>query len=185
MHGFFAIMGGLAVRLPAKLESKVCFLNEHSMSMISNAHSRILGGLSEEDIKSRTKADGIAKTAVLFQALWFIAQCITRLAQRIPISLLELNTWGHAICALFFYVIWWDKPYDVEHPIMLERAEGLCHDLDQIRSMASQSRTTKDLQLAWRSALQQLTEFHPLPQVRSQSYLWARQRRVKPASFHF
>ena len=32
----------------------------------------------------------------------------------VPISLLELNTAAHAICALAIYVLWWEKPFDVE-----------------------------------------------------------------------
>lgn len=38
------------------------------------------------------------------------------MAQRIPISLLELNTFAHAICAVLIYCIWWDKPFEVEYP---------------------------------------------------------------------
>ena len=38
------------------------------------------------------------------------------MAQRIPISLLELNTFGHAICALFIYLLWWEKPFEVDIP---------------------------------------------------------------------
>lgn len=34
--------------------------------------------LSEEDIKSKSKANGLAKGLICFQALWFIAQCLTR-----------------------------------------------------------------------------------------------------------
>ena len=35
---------------------------------------------------------------------------------RIPISLLELNTLGHAVCALFIYLLWWEKPFEVDVP---------------------------------------------------------------------
>ena len=38
------------------------------------------------------------------------------MAQRIPIILLELNTFAHALCALFIYCIWWDKPFEVDYP---------------------------------------------------------------------
>lgn len=42
------------------------------------------------------------------------------MAQHIPISLLELNTFGHAICALLIYVLWWDKPFEVDYPKVIE-----------------------------------------------------------------
>lgn len=41
-------------------------------------------------------------------------------AQRIPISLLELNTFGHAICTLFIYLLWWEKPFEVDIPTIVE-----------------------------------------------------------------
>ena len=36
--------------------------------------------------------------------------------QRMPISLLELNTFGHAVLAVLIYILWWEKPFDVETP---------------------------------------------------------------------
>ena len=41
-------------------------------------------------------------------------------AQRIPISLLELNTFGHAACALLIYLLWWEKPFEVDMPTMIQ-----------------------------------------------------------------
>jgi len=52
-------------------------------------------------------------------AAWFCAQCFARLGQRVGISLLELNTLGHALCAFLIYWIWWDKPLDVRNPEQL------------------------------------------------------------------
>lgn len=40
-------------------------------------------------------------------------------SEHIPISLLELNTFGHAVCALLIYVLWWDKPFEVDYPTVL------------------------------------------------------------------
>ena len=41
------------------------------------------------------------------------------MAQRIPISLLELNTFGHAVCALLIYLLWWEKPFEVDIPTIV------------------------------------------------------------------
>ena len=49
-------------------------------------------------------------------AAWFCAQCLARLTQRVGISLLELNTLGHALCALLIYCLWWKKPLDTKEP---------------------------------------------------------------------
>lgn len=51
-------------------------------------------------------------TALLL-ASWFCAQCVARLAQGMAISLLELSTFGHALCAILMYILWWHKPLDV------------------------------------------------------------------------
>ena len=40
--------------------------------------------------------------------------------QQMPISLLELNTFGHAVLALLIYVLWWEKPFDVDHPSIVK-----------------------------------------------------------------
>lgn len=37
-------------------------------------------------------------------------------SERIPVSLLELNTFGHAICALLIYILWWEKPFEIDYP---------------------------------------------------------------------
>lgn len=41
---------------------------------------------------------------------------MSRLGQRLGISLLELNTFVHALCTLVTYLAWWKKPLDVEDP---------------------------------------------------------------------
>jgi hypothetical protein len=52
----------------------------------------------------------------MLTATWFCAQCLARLGQRVGISLLELNTLGHALCALLIYCLWWNKPLDTKEP---------------------------------------------------------------------
>ena len=47
-------------------------------------------------------------------------QFITRVSQRKVISLLELNTFAHAFCALLIYALWWHKPQDVGEPTLLQ-----------------------------------------------------------------
>ena len=122
-------MGGLAVEIPGDLPPERQFLpnNEGEQWFVSAKAVKYLvryfdglhelPNLSLEEINSRSRANWFAKILVCVQAVWFIAQCITRLAQKIPISLLELNTFGHAICALLIYYLWWEKPFEVESPL--------------------------------------------------------------------
>ena len=50
------------------------------------------------------------------------------MALGMTISLLELNTLVHAICALVLYILWWRKPLDVEGPTLIDGndADILC-----------------------------------------------------------
>ena len=88
---------------------------------------------SEEDIKDKSKASGLAKTLVCVQALWFCAQCISRVAENLPITLLELNTFAHALCTLLVYLLWWNKPLVVDRattiPIRDEKSIGIWADI--------------------------------------------------------
>ena len=76
--------------------------------------------LSEGEIWDKSKANDPAKAIVCIQALWFCAQVIGRLGQGMPISLLELNTFAHALCALLVYLLWWGKPLDVQEPRVID-----------------------------------------------------------------
>lgn len=53
------------------------------------------------------------------KASWFCIQCLARFGQRLGISLLELNTFAHAICTMAIYLAWWSKPLDVEEPVQI------------------------------------------------------------------
>ncbi|SPO07084.1 uncharacterized protein DNG_09778 [Cephalotrichum gorgonifer] len=69
---------------------------------------------------------------------WFCAQCITRLEQQLSISLLELNTFGHAICTLLVYCLWWSKPLDIAEPEIIP-----VENEDMKRIIAAMSLTSK------------------------------------------
>ena len=75
---------------------------------------------SADAIRDKSKADGLAKILICVQAIWFCAQFFARLHQDLMISLLELNTFAHAICALLIYLLWWEKPLDIDRPTIIE-----------------------------------------------------------------
>ena len=165
-HGFYATMGGIAARLytpveqdnirffvpvqkedirdPSHASKGLLFVKEshvHELMSDEPGDQDILS-ISEDAIKSRSRANEVAKSIACIQAIWFVAQCLTRrkfdfsvssptLSTNIyltpvqvightPISLLELNTFGHALCALLVYALWWEKPFDVESPTIIE-----------------------------------------------------------------
>lgn len=125
VHSFYTIMGGFAFdtnkavpnflpngrsRLTISIGG-LKYIAKHSPSLIPD--------LSEDEIRDKSKADGLAKSLVCLQAGWFCSQCVVRLAQQQVISFLELNTFGHAICALLIYALWWYKPLDIDSPNLL------------------------------------------------------------------
>ncbi len=102
IHGFYAVMGGLAIQIPENLPeskkfqpvdmSETWFLNERGVRhLITQELGRNeLPNLSEAEIESKSKANGIAKALVCVQALWFIAQCLTRRKLKSDFSIPQL-----------------------------------------------------------------------------------------------
>ncbi|KAF7289145.1 hypothetical protein MIND_01375500 [Mycena indigotica] len=79
----------------------------------------VMTRISKEDIKDKSKADGLAKLLVALQAGWFCLQCIARGARHLPISLLEITTGAHALYTLFTYLLWAKKPMNISVPTIL------------------------------------------------------------------
>ncbi|KAG8529071.1 uncharacterized protein KY384_005706 [Bacidia gigantensis] len=81
--------------------------------------------ITPENIRDRSKADAFTKLFAIGQSLWLIIQSIARTAQGLrmgSITQLELATMGFVGCALLMYLLWWDKPFDVEHPVSINCA---------------------------------------------------------------
>ena len=91
VHGFYAVMGGIAFEIPENLPRSKEFLPSNTcgtwfvnpwmidaLSLDETGRREVLPNLSKEEIESKSKANGVAKALVCIQALWFIAQCLTR-----------------------------------------------------------------------------------------------------------
>ena len=73
--------------------------------------------ITVEEIEDRSKADGFSKLISLGQTLWFVAQCISRGAQHLDLTLVELLTLSLAVLNGLMYFLWWNKPLDVRCPV--------------------------------------------------------------------
>lgn len=118
-HGSFACMGGVGLHIPP-LPDSIRFLPDKSdearylmttrgmefLARFPDTHKSI-PDLSVKDINALSRASAFAKFVVCCQAIWFICQSILKHTHRLLISLLELNTFAHAICVLLAYVFWW------------------------------------------------------------------------------
>lgn len=105
-HSFFACAGGFAV----ELESSNSFVPNRRGPADENQPPRITltakgvlmlaryGGLpctTRDEIEDKSKANDLAKATVIVQATWMLIQVIGRLAARLPVTLLEVNTVAH------------------------------------------------------------------------------------------
>jgi hypothetical protein len=95
------------------------------LEYLASLDIELLPNISESEIRDKSNANGLGKALVCIQAFWFCVQCVTRLCQGLEISLLELNTFAHAICALLMYLLWWHKPLDIEEPTLIQGVEKL------------------------------------------------------------
>ena len=122
VHSWYVVMGGFAfdtssAARPFLPESRERIgLTADGMVRLAKHWPHLLPRLSQRDIEDKNKSDGLAKLITCWQATWFCVQCICRLVQGLSISLLELNVFGHCICALLIYVLWWTKPKDICEP---------------------------------------------------------------------
>lgn len=118
-HSWYVIMGGFVFEThdPNEPEfipgSPTLVLTETRALLLSQKCRLSLPQIKAEAILDCSKADTVAKTLVCIQAAYLIVQCACRLAAKLSISPLEVNTLGHVLCALLMYSFWFSKPKDI------------------------------------------------------------------------
>ena len=75
--------------------------------------------IAEEEIEDRGKGDVLSKGIAILQLAWFIVQIAARYAQKLPVSLLEIDTLAVASLTCIAYGLWWKKPKDVGRPYLV------------------------------------------------------------------
>lgn len=116
VHSFFVEMGGFVIAREHGVN--VTLTTKGVMRLVELGYE--LPRLSEGDILDRSKADPITKVLTCFQAAYMVVQVIGRRAADLPITMLEINTMGHVVCALTIYAFWFKKPLSIEIPIVME-----------------------------------------------------------------
>ena len=129
-HSHYVVMGGFAVDTSSLDENYLpCKRTRLTLTAAGVLHlashfPEMLPDVSVDYIRDKSKASGIAKSLVCLQALWFCVTTIGRLSFHYPISALELNTLAHALCCLFTYLLWWNKPFDIDLPTFVLQHEA-------------------------------------------------------------
>ncbi|KAL8675470.1 MAG: hypothetical protein Q9168_000171 [Polycauliona sp. 1 TL-2023] len=123
LHSFYANMGGFVFDLDDPyLGNAKSFTNRASRLTLTPRGVALLAAcgylpkISTEDILDKNKSDNLSKVLSVLQALWMLTQIITRLYSKLHITLLEVNTLAHIICAIIIYVLWWNKPKLINEP---------------------------------------------------------------------
>lgn len=77
-----------------------------------------------KEIWDQSKQDGFQKMFTLVQTGWFVLQVLARAIQHLPVTTLELTTFGFVFCTFASYYEWSNKPLDVESPttILLDKS---------------------------------------------------------------
>ncbi|KAI5810408.1 hypothetical protein BZA77DRAFT_254877 [Pyronema omphalodes] len=95
-----------------------------------------------KSIRDKSKADVLAKGLVCFQVLWMTIQTISRKIEGLPLTVLEIHTLVHVVCAIFMYVLWFEKPVDVLDAIEITDQEAIRAWGEILRSSRERINTT-------------------------------------------
>jgi hypothetical protein len=113
VHGFFVSMGGFVVAQGTVLSP----IASHEVGTLASAEDIVR--VRDYEIFDRSKGDEVTKGLAMLQTAWFIAQCVARRIQRLPLTELEVITLAFGAVNLVIYIIWWEKPLDVRYPIRI------------------------------------------------------------------
>jgi hypothetical protein len=96
--------------------------------------------ISTEDIEDKSKADAFTKLLVCVQVLWLLGEVIERKVAGLPLSILELHTLVHVLCALLMYCLWFQKPHNIHVPTLIDlsRHQSLLAVLVESNSICTQ-----------------------------------------------
>ncbi|KIJ14627.1 hypothetical protein PAXINDRAFT_115673 [Paxillus involutus ATCC 200175] len=108
-HGFFALMGGFV--LQDGVEQTALGHRYYSPDLQLLKTKEIMNPrISEKQISGRSKSDGLGNALLVLQLSWFILQVVARAANKLAITLLEIDTLALATLSLPLFFFWWSKP---------------------------------------------------------------------------
>ncbi|KAF7356048.1 hypothetical protein MVEN_00934600 [Mycena venus] len=115
-HGYFFSMGGFVSSTGYPVATKEQLEDpEHGPEFL-----KTIRNVDEEDIKDKSKGDALSKGVALAQGIWFTTHCLARVHQHLMVTELEVATLAFAVVNVFIWLLWWDKPLDVQRPIVIE-----------------------------------------------------------------
>jgi hypothetical protein len=139
VHGFCVNMRGLALRTT---DSHIYTVQSKHVETLVKCGIIKYPQFSERDIQDRSKADSLAKVVSIMQSTWTVVNVVSRAGNHLPITLLEIATMAFILCAYSSYALWWNKPKDMNAPIIIHLPYR--HDSDEmapeLRSLLDEKR---------------------------------------------
>ncbi|KLO08944.1 hypothetical protein SCHPADRAFT_858427 [Schizopora paradoxa] len=124
-HAFYTIMGGYAFDVDAPTaetgdnERIRAIIGPTGVQFLMEHDPELCPDFSPSSIAARSNSNGLNKALLILQLLWFCTSCVSRIASRLPLTLLEVVTAAHGLCTLATYAAWWHKPLNVEEPTLI------------------------------------------------------------------
>ncbi|GJE84066.1 hypothetical protein PsYK624_001410 [Phanerochaete sordida] len=117
---FFADMGGFQL----EDEQNTVFPDGESFLVwVSEGPSGMLNtGPLLDEINDRRNANVVLKVFTCLQAVWLAIETIARLAEKKPVSELEITTCTYILCTIVTYACWLHKPYGIEERVVIRNA---------------------------------------------------------------
>jgi hypothetical protein len=75
--------------------------------------------ISKAFIEEKSSTNLVVKLIAALQGFWLVTQCSARWANQLPVTLLELHTFAHCLCTFAVYLLWSEKPLDIQRPVVL------------------------------------------------------------------
>ncbi|KAF8135897.1 hypothetical protein K438DRAFT_1947316 [Mycena galopus ATCC 62051] len=114
-HGFFFCMGGFVSSTGYPIVTGIQLNDPH----LGPEFLKGIQNIRAEDITYKSKGDALSKGVALAQGLWFCTQCLARVHQHLTVTELEVSTLAFAVVNIFIWLLWWEKPLDVQQPLVV------------------------------------------------------------------
>ncbi|KAF4635735.1 hypothetical protein G7Y89_g2353 [Cudoniella acicularis] len=122
VYAYYVVMGGFVAdidHIHNSLKRVTITLSGIGFMASEGYFPRIKRG----DIQDKSKADILAKGLVCVQVLWTVGQVVERKLASYPLTMLEVHTIVHVVCALLMYGLWFQKPLNVQDPTLIDFRE--------------------------------------------------------------
>lgn len=129
-HAFFVIMGGFLFH-----DEKGPLHPLSPKNVVELVRRGHLVPPTAEEISNQSKGDALSKGAAIVQTLWFVMQCITRRAESLPVTNLEVMTLAYTVMTVAMYIVWWHKPLNVSCAVRVAVEDVEVEKADVYRSI--------------------------------------------------